>query len=281
MRLLQNRPTLSKFFIFAGILIGGGLVLGTILAGYSVPWTGFADYAPPNSDVVRGKTLWDWMDLLVVPLFLAAGAFYLNYSERKSERQRVEENTKIERENATDRQQEAALQAYLDRMAELLLKGKVGDSEDERVLKVKRVRTLTVMRGLNAARNGIVLRFLRDVGLVGNLESKLLVNANLEGADLEGANLASTNLQGASLHGANLKFAFLKGAQLAGANLQEADLLGAQVQDADLQGAVLIGVNLIGADLQRANLHEAILPDVVLQGADLRGATMPGGTKHD
>ena len=56
------------------------------------------------------KTLWDWLELLVIPVFLAGGAFYLNRSERA-----------VEREIATDRQQEVALQTYLDRMTDLLL----------------------------------------------------------------------------------------------------------------------------------------------------------------
>jgi hypothetical protein len=55
-----------------------------ILNGYSYPWTGFADYEPPSSDYVRGKTLWDWLELLIIPLFLAGSAFYLNRSEREA-----------------------------------------------------------------------------------------------------------------------------------------------------------------------------------------------------
>ena len=56
------------------------------------------------------KTLWDWMELLIIPLFLAGGAFFLNRSERNNER-----------EIATDRQREAAFQAYLTQMKDLLL----------------------------------------------------------------------------------------------------------------------------------------------------------------
>lgn len=208
-----------------------------------------------------GKTLWDWMELLVIPLVLAIGAFYLERSERAVDCKTAEDRAKLERELATDRQQEAALQAYLDRMAELLLKEKQGESEDERVLKVKRVRTLTVMRGLNAARNRIVLRFLRDVGLVGNQESTLIMYASLEGTDLEGIDIGLTNLQGANLKGSNPQ-----GAILESANLESVNLEGANLQEAFLRGA---------------NLQDAFLRDTNLEGASLTNTTMPDGTFHD
>jgi uncharacterized protein YjbI with pentapeptide repeats len=305
------KPTWKKYLSNGSVIIvGGGLIfilIRLILAGYKVDWTGFGNYASPNGVVVRGKTLWDWMDLLVIPLVLALGAFFLQRSERaverkaaddraKLERQAAEDRAKLERELATDRQQEAALQAYLDRVAELILKGKLGGAEDERVLKVKRVRTLTVMRGLNAVRNGIVLRFLRDVGLVGNLESKLFVNANLFDVDLESVDLRESNLQGVILSYANLEKANLQGAdlgsaRLAAANLQSAKMEGVQLQGAylglarmkyaklqkaNLQGAHLGSARLEGAELESANLKDADLGSARLEGAELQRANLTG-----
>ena len=103
------------------------------------------------------KTLWDWMDLLIIPIFLAGGAFFLNRSERNTER-----------EIATDRQQEAALQLYLDRMADLLLKEKLQTAENKEVHDVATIRTLTVLRGLDSKRRGMVLRFLHEANLIIN-----------------------------------------------------------------------------------------------------------------
>src|SRR5215211_3280317 len=91
----------------------------------------------------QAKTLWDWMELLVVPLFLAGGALYLQRSERA-----------VEREIAIDRQQEAALQSYLDRMAELLLKEKLRTSKNKEVRDVAKIRTFSVLFGLDERRKG-------------------------------------------------------------------------------------------------------------------------------
>ena len=46
--------------------------------------------------------------IVIIPFVLAGGAFYLNRSERAIERKTAEDRAKLERELATDRQQEAA-----------------------------------------------------------------------------------------------------------------------------------------------------------------------------
>ncbi len=273
------KPAWKKYLLYGSLII---VVVALILTGYSAAWTGFGDYALPNGDFMRGKTLWDWMELLIIPLVLAIGAFYLQRSERAVERKAADDRARLERELATDRQQEAALQAYLDRMAELLLKEKLGESENERVLKVKRVRTLTVMRGLNAVRNGIVLRFLRDIGLFGKQESNFFVNANLQGADLEGCDLQNANLKGANLTDANLQDADLGDVNLQGADLSNTNLQGAKLGNANLQGAKLEGANLQGAWIVDTNLKDAKVSNAQLATAEsLEGTTMPDGTIHE
>jgi uncharacterized protein YjbI with pentapeptide repeats len=244
----------------------------------------------------EAKTLWDWMELLIIPLFLAGGAFFLNRSESAVDRRIADERAKLERKLATERQQDVALQAYLDGMAELLLKEKLLEAKNEKVLNVARVQTLTVMRGLNAARNGIVLRFLRDIGLAGNQASHLFAGANLEGvklmrANLQGTLLISANLEHANLRRAVLLHANLQHARLEGANLEHAILTGAHLEDAmltcarlksahlegtHLERAVLRGARLESALLRDAKLDAAILMDAHLERAMLTGASLKG-----
>src|SRR5690554_4001579 len=38
------------------------------------------------------KTLWDWMDLLLVPLVLAIGGWWLNKSQQRTEREEAAKN---------------------------------------------------------------------------------------------------------------------------------------------------------------------------------------------
>src|SRR6266568_9281838 len=97
----QVKQHLVTVLVIAAIL---AVAIALIIIGYRFDWTGF------NGNSKSGKTLWDWMQLLFIPLVLAVIAIFFNRAERKNE-QAI----------ATDNQQEAALQAYLDKMSELLL----------------------------------------------------------------------------------------------------------------------------------------------------------------
>jgi hypothetical protein len=71
-----------------------------------------------------------------------------------------------DREN-TDNQREAALQAYLDKMSELLLEKHLRDlAEEDEVWKIARIRTLTVLRKLDGERKGDVIKYLQEAGLI-------------------------------------------------------------------------------------------------------------------
>ena len=277
------KPGLKKYLLYAAVVIVGGsflfIFIQIVLAGYSVAWTGFGAYTSSNGDVAREKTLWDWMELLIIPLVLAGGAFYLQRSERAVERQAAEDRAKLEREIATDRQQEAALQAYLDRMAELLLEKELRTSENEEVRNVARTRTLTVLRGLDSKRKELVVHFLHESGLISQEGIVDLTEADLHGvdlgrADLREADLGRTNLAGANLAGANLAGANLSYADLRKASLKEAQLRNANLSYADLSEANLAGVSLSGADLSFAILTGATMMNAMLIKTNLRGATL-------
>src|SRR5260370_20016928 len=120
------------------ISVSALLVVLVILGGYKFnwDWTGF------NGNNKSGKTLWDWMQLLFIPVVLAVAGFWFNHRERKIEQQRVE----ADREISLDNQREAALKEYIDIVSELLLHENLGKSEPEsEVRKVAQVRTLTVL----------------------------------------------------------------------------------------------------------------------------------------
>lgn len=252
-------------------------------------WTGFADFTKPSADFERGKTLWDWMQLLVIPIFLTVGVLLLNRSEQKTERQ-----------IATDRQQEAILQAYLDKMSELLLEKKLLTTDEKEPKEVARIQTLTVLRGLDAKRKALVVRFLHEAGLIhvknviidlygadlgrADLRWSDLNAANLSGtslfeADLDSAQLANANLEGANLRGANLTVANLSGANLAEAGLKEANLedawaINTNFQRADLDSANLSFAYMYGANFEHAYLRHAKLEHATLTSANLRDVNL-------
>lgn len=285
------------------ILIGACLaiiVLELALLGYFANWTGFA-----------GKTLWEWLDLLIVPAVIAVGAYWLNRQERQAEREAEKRRAETEREIAAERERENALQAYLDRMTELMLNGQLRTSESSSdVRDVARACTLTVLRTLDSKRKGFLLRFLYESDLIDNNEAGPIVC--LSGADLSRAELGWAGLKQADLHAsvmkevnlshsflskANLRLVKLCGAKLESAFLRDADLRGTDLHNANLHWADLRGADLRRASLRDANLNESKLEDTDLSWANLRcaevtdeqlaqtkslrGATMPDGNRYD
>ena len=237
-----------------------------------------------------GKTVWDWLSLLGVPLSLfALGALF-----QIAQQQQAAAAAKEQREQATSEAAEEVLQIYFDRISALLVdKNLLGIATKENIsseqkeflcaaVDVIRARTLSILRRFTNSqeRKTSVIRFLIETEVIAKLE------LNLSGADLGGAYLRSTkligvNLSGADLFGADLIDTDLINTDLSMAKLRDADLRIAKLSDADLRGADLCGADLSSADLLGAKLSYAKLRDAYLRGtkligADLRGAKLIG-----
>lgn len=249
-----------------------------VFCGYRFEWKWIGvsarKYAKgDNEEIVPDKTLWDWLQLLIIPIGLILGA--LLYNGLQESRQRALENRRAEAEHglSVDTQREQALQAYLDQMTKLMLDGRLQTSEPKgEVRTIARARTLTLLRRLDPERKGIVLQFLYDSNLI--LESMVIwmSSADLRDADLREAYLRNANLSNANFEGADLRGAFLSFANFSAANLSNANLGGAILEHAALFDAHLRGADLRGAILDRADLHEADLSEANLRGAGLRHA---------
>jgi len=208
----------------------------------------------------EGKRLWEYLEILIIPAVLGAIALLFNRAARNRDRA-------IE----SDRQRQAILSTYFDRLSDLLLnqEPRLRDAKNKDEIRiVARARTLSAFRSLDGERKGRVLQFLYEGGLItGESPVIVLKGANLEGAQLRGAHLREATLEGAFLKWANLQGAFLEFAFLKGAFLELAYLEGA-----NLQGAQLERANLDGAEITPEQLDIVVAP---------KGATMPDGKKYE
>lgn len=221
-----------------------------------------------------GATLIDWVNTLIVPFSLTVlGALFQQQQEK-----RAEEQAELDKEIANTNLCEEALQAYFDRLAELLLDKKLSilsqdDPVQEVALNVIRARTLSILRrlGEDRERKGNVVRFLIDAELMSKLN---LSDADFRNADMAGINLENTDLRGADLENADLSDSDLRGAKLEKANLLNANLGGAKLENVDLRDANLNSTNLVGAKLLNANLRSTRLENANLSNARLENANM-------
>ena len=297
-KIKQYRVTI---LVIAFILV---VTIALIIVGYRFDWTGF------NGNNKSGKTLWDWLNLLsvlAIPAVVGFGAVWFTTQQGKV----------ADAENK-DNQRETALQAYIDKMSELLLHEKLRDSaEDDEVRKIARVRTLTILPRLDGSRKGSVIRFLYESGLIdkdktiidlfgadltwsdpgtflngANLSNAFLTNAILTLSELKnakmnnviltGAYLDFANLSDADLHYSRLNKSNMFNAKFVGANLSYVLLTDSILEEANLSKSNLTGAIFKGANLNMANLSEAIVDveQLEAQAKSLKGATMPDGSIH-
>jgi len=196
-------------------------------------WTGFGE-----------KRLWDWLQMLVVPLLVALiGVLFaaVQQAVQQDARQLALEDRRASAQLQIEEQraQEVAIQTYLDAMRDLLLdEGLKASEPGSSVRAVANAQTLATLRRLDGVRKRVVLQFLYESSLIQKDRPIVhLSTAPLEGIDLRRVTMRNVNLS------------------------------GAQLSEADLQDA----------DLQDANVTDEQLADAM----SLKGATMPNGQKYE
>jgi H+/Cl- antiporter ClcA len=91
-----------------------------IFAGYwfNWKWTGFnASVGPQVQQYQPGRTLWDWLQLVLIPAALAFFVYWYNRRDQTA----MEQRAQIESERMLDSQRQVTRQTYIDRMSDLLL----------------------------------------------------------------------------------------------------------------------------------------------------------------
>jgi Pentapeptide repeats (8 copies) len=261
-----------------------------------------------------GKTLWDWLSLLGVPLYLALLGLWFQWIQQKRSvelaheqrardekiahelRERDEKVAKEQRELAAEETKEEVLQVYFDRLSVLLVdknllaiaakiyasetqenegQQKIGATLEERELLDSAVHVIRA-RTLSILRRFENDRERKTSVIQFLIEADIVskLKLNLRGANLSGVNLSGAFLVEVDLSGVNLSGANLHKAYLTGADLSDTDLTRADLSRAKMKGASLYRANFDGADLSRAYLFGANLSFAHITGADLFAADL-------
>ncbi len=247
-----QKSTRNKIVILVIVFLLVSIVGGYTQSWYFA-WVGVGDFISSSGDYERGKTLWDWLGLAVIPLAFFFGA---RWFEQQARKRRI----KVLCRQMGHRKNELALAAVIE------LAGLVKLDDETLVGAPLEWANLSKANLKGAKLNGADLH--EAILIETNLIEAKLSGANLSGADLRGANLRGANLHGADLRRAKLQKAILKGADLREADLSRADLSGANLRGADLSGADLRDTNLWDTNLREANLSET-----KLEGAERNGGT--------
>lgn len=212
-------------------------------------WSGF-----------QKKSFWDWLQLLIVPLMLALGAFYLNSAADFRDYQIAQE-----------RKQQEVLTDYFSKMQGLIVETKKiketsgytklhPKDEAARLLpefrSTAQALTLSVLEQLDGKRKGKVIIYLAESQLItannDNQSSRpeiKLDGANLQKLELKDQVFSYINIAGADMTSTELSDILISDSDLSRVNLTEAVL-----QDVTFKNSNLSGVNLDGASLTNTNI---------------------------
>ena len=283
---------IPKFETVALLLVLGLLILAIVALAVYVrrfPWSGVG---PVDFE---GRTLWDWMELALVPAVLASLAVWFNAQERRRERLARDEVAAASQLRAQARTMDAALRHYVDSMNALVLDRGLGVSKNARIGGVARVLTLSALRQLDGERRGYVLQYLGESGLAqGEAPIVSLVDADFRGAvatytNLDGINLSRSKLSESDFSGTDMRDAILYQVVGFNANFYQADLRRSDLRKScfegscfvsvDLQEAVLIAAEVNGSDFRDANLQGAVLGGAQLTGCEVDGIKVDVGVE--
>ena len=259
-----------RFAWLTAIMIAGFTLLAILIFSaapilYSAHWAGIGAYEAENGDIIPAKTLWDWLDLLIVPLAIALIAYLFRRSESASSRAHAKEASR-----------EEALTGYLDRLQDILLNAELSNEDTlEDSSRVATARTVALLRQLDAHRKAIVLRFLYDAGLIsGKPPFVNLQRSDLSGIQFDGSSLSGCNLGGAKLDHASFQWTWLTKAHFSGASLVRATMSSAYLMDANLEYTLLEKTDFYSANLSRASLIKARAPNANFARAHLEDTVM-------
>lgn len=232
------------FLFFLGLAVYLNFIRTTV--GF-IQWSGF-----------ENKTLWDILELVIIPIVLIIVAYLFSRADRQAESQRAEERVTVDRAIATNNLQDAALQKYIEAISELLLEKKLSKAQqNSNVAIAARARTIATLRILDGSRKAILIRFLYEAELIlGKAPILTLEKADLRWVNLSYTSLKNINLGGAFLHMANMSHSDLQSARLTSTILDGANLEDTNLCQADLSLSRLSGINFKNSDLSNAILHE-------------------------
>ena len=129
-------------------------------------WTGVGERrwkTAPNEQVQPGKTLWDWLQLLIVPAIFIGVTVAWSASQTRSDNKREDQRIRADKAAAVKVRQDETLQRYLDQMSGLMLHEKLLSSKKrDAVRAVARTVTLATLRRLDGERKGDVVRFMSE-----------------------------------------------------------------------------------------------------------------------
>ncbi|HEX4208049.1 MAG TPA: pentapeptide repeat-containing protein [Ktedonobacteraceae bacterium] len=160
-----------------------------------------------------GKTPWDFIQLLLIPLVFAGIGYWFSFTQTQSNLQNSQRQYDTNLQITMDQQRETELTTCLNEIGDLLLnKNLRGVKPGDEVRVVARGDVLAALWRMDGVRRGLLMQYLSEAGLISKSRSTSIID--LKGADLSGADLRNVDLNGVDLSETDLSGAMITGKQL-------------------------------------------------------------------
>ena len=275
---------MKKNFLLLFLLI---LAIVAIVSNWiaNFKWSGF-----------QKKSFWDWLQLLIIPLMLALGAFYLNSAADFRDYQIAQEQK--HQEILTD---------YFSKMQDLIVEtkkskqtpgSKESNSEERLLLEFRptaQALTLSVLEQLDGERKGKVITYLAESQLITVDNNKLSTQPEikLDGANLDDIELGNkgqrnslnedemTIIDKIKIKNANMKRANLSGLQLLYSELNGSNLENATLENVNFTGSTMIGSRFINGKITDVNFTDVRLGKTIFDNVKLENIKISDKTNFD
>ncbi len=277
---------ISKILFFLLIFIISFLIWRVFVIISNFKWSGF-----------QKKSFWDWLQLLIVPLMLALGAFYLNSAADFRDSQIAQE-----------RKQQEILTDYFSKMQDLIVETKKiketsgykeSHPKDQEVMllpefsSTAQALTLSVLEQLDGKRKGKVITYLAESQLititVDNNKPSTQPEIKLDGANLAGMVLNDVDQVetvnkkplGVAINGADMTDSTIKnvrlfvGSQLGRANFSRANLTDVYFTDSNMSQTKFVKGKI------NVNFDGTILKETIFDGVRLENIVFNPATNFD
>jgi uncharacterized protein YjbI with pentapeptide repeats len=217
-------------------------------------WTGFGK-STKDDKIEPAKTLFDWLDLLIIPLSLGL----LGWLYKEAEKSQAERSEKEKSRNES-------LNSFFNVITDLQQKNDLSGNPSNQAKAMAKTRINMTLSQLDGARKGQVLQFLYESDLI-DVSPKL---------KLLGANFNEAILDQIVLGGSEIRGAFFKNTSIKDANLNGIIFNSCNLENANLSGSLVVNSNFAYTNLRNSKMKNMDLTTVEFEGADLTKADLRG-----
>jgi uncharacterized protein YjbI with pentapeptide repeats len=234
---------------------------------------GYSGDLEPIVEYVPQKSIWDWLELLIIPIAVTVFTLLFNQGMRKRELETQQRRRYVDKKIEIERYNSEIMQKYLDDISELLLNHDLIQEKENlnsSVRDVAQTKTIIALRTLasDSNRKDNILQSLRDA----QLSDFLFVKSWLKEINLE-----KTNLSGINFSNANLEKAKFRRASVRGTNFENANLANSDFREANLRNAIFLNANLSNCVFKDA----VITLEQINEAKSITGIMLPDGSIHE